>query len=167
MQKLLLAASAAALALGAAPAFAQDAGNFTGARVGVSIGTGGNKVVDFDDQTIGIEAGYDFDAGDVVVGLGAEYRTEFGKDFFDVNETALLGRVGVKAGTNALVYGTGGYTRVSTGATPFGSNGDDGYRLGAGVEFGGPVSFKVEQRYSDYGNGVDGWQTVAGVNFRF
>lgn len=167
MPKLLLAASAAALTLGAAPALAQDAGAFTGARAGVSIGTGGNNVIDFDNQTIGVDAGYDFDAGGVVVGGGAEYRTDLGKDFFDINETALLGRVGVKAGTNALVYGTGGYTRVSTGATPFGGNGEGGYRIGAGVEFGGPMSFKVEQRYSNYGRGADGWQTVAGVNFRF
>lgn len=167
MQKLLLAASVAALTLGAAPALAQDAGTFTGPRAGVSIGTGGNSVIDFDNQTIGVDAGYDFDAGSVVVGVGAEYRTDLGKDFFDVNETALLGRVGVKAGSNALVYGTGGYTRASTGATPFGGNGEDGYRIGAGVEFGGPMSFKVEQRYSNYGGGADGWQTVAGLNFRF
>ena len=96
-----------------------------------------------------------------------DYQTDLGSDFFDVSETALLGRVGVKAGSNALVYGTGGYTRATTGATPFSSNGEDGYRLGAGVEFGGPMSFKVEQRYTNYGGGANGWQTVAGVNWRF
>lgn len=167
MQKILLAASAAALSLFAVPASAQDTGSFTGGRAGVLIGTGGNNVIDFDSQTIGIDAGYDFDAGNVVVGVGAEYQTELGNDIFNVNETALLGRVGVKAGSNALVYGTGGYTRVGSGATPFSGNGEDGYRVGAGVEFGGPMSFKVEQRYSNYGGGADGWQTVAGLNFRF
>lgn len=167
MRKVLLAASAAAFALGATPAIAQNAETFTGGRYGVLIGTGGNNFIDFDDQTIGVDVGYDFDAGNMVVGVGAEYQTDLGGDIFDVNETALLGRVGVKAGDNALVYGTGGYTRVSSGITPFGGNGDDGYRLGAGVEFGGPMAFKVEQRYFDYGGGADGWQTVAGLNFRF
>ncbi len=167
MQKLLLAASAAALALGAAPALAQDAGTFTGARAGIIIGTGGNDFIDFDDQTIGVDVGYDVDAGGAVVGIGAEYQTELGDDFLDYSETAILGRVGVRAGSNALVYGTGGYTRLADSGLPFGGNGEDGYRVGAGVEFGGPVGFKVEQRYSDYGRGLDGWQTVAGVNFRF
>lgn len=167
MQKFLLAASAAALALGGAPAIAQDAGTFTGARAGVLVGTGGNNVIDFDDQTIGVDVGYDFDAGGTVVGIGAEYQTDLGSDFLDYSETALLARVGVRAGTNALVYGTGGYTRIADSGVPFGGNGEDGYRVGAGVEFGGPMSFKVEQRYSNYGRGADGWQTVAGLNFRF
>lgn len=167
MRNSLLAAAVAAVTLGATPALAQERGTFTGARAGVTVGTGGNNFIDFDNQTIGVDAGYDFDAGNVVVGVGAEYQTDLGDDIFDVNETALLGRVGVKAGSNALVYGTGGYTRASTGATPFGGNGEDGYRLGAGVEFGGPMSFKVEQRYFDYGAGADGWQTVAGLVFRF
>ncbi len=167
MKKFLLAASAAALTFGAAPALAQDAGAFTGPRVGVTLGTGGNNFIDFDNQSIGVDVGYDIEAGNnVIVGIGAEYQTDLGDDFFDVSETALLGRVGVKAGDNALVYGTGGYSRIASGATPF-SSGEDGYRLGAGVEFGGPTSFKVEQRYTDYGNGFDGWQTVAGVTFRF
>ena len=167
MRMILLAASTAALALAATPALAQQAGPFTGGRAGVLVGTGGSNFIDFDNQSIGVDAGYDFDTGQVVVGVGAEYQTQLGKNIFDGNETALLGRVGVKAGTNALVYGTGGYTRASSGATPFGGNGDNGYRLGAGVEFGGPTSFKVEQRYSNYGGGADGWQTVAGLNLRF
>jgi outer membrane immunogenic protein len=167
MRKILLVASTAALALGATPALAQQTGTFTGGRVGVLVGTGGSKLIDFETQTMGVDAGYDFDTGRVVVGVGAEYQTELGKNFFDTNETALLGRVGVRAGTNALVYGTGGYTRASSGVTPFGDNGDNGYRVGAGVEFGGPMSFKVEQRYSNYGGGADGWQTVAGLNLRF
>jgi hypothetical protein len=59
---------------------------------------------------------------------------------------------------------------VSGGSTPFGGNGDDGYRVGAGVEFGvgtGGTSLKVEQRYLHYGNGADAFQSVAGLSFRF
>lgn len=167
MRNVILAVSVAALAIVAAPAAAQEAGTFTGARAGVLLGTGGNNFIDFDDQTIGVDVGYDIDAGGAVVGIGAEYQTDLGGNFLDYSETAILARVGVRAGTNALVYGTGGYTRIADSGVPFGGSGEDGYRIGAGVEFGGPLGFKVEQRYSNYGGGADAWQTVAGVNFRF
>ena len=172
MRLVPIAAAAALLASVATPAFAQDtaaSNSFTGPRVGVTVGTGGNKFVDFDGQTIGIDAGYDIDIGNGgVIGLGAEYQTDLGDDFLDINETALLGRIGGKAGNNALVYVTGGYVYVGNGATPF-DDGNDGYRVGLGAEFGlgaGPA-VKVEQRYFNYGNGADGWQTVAGVGVRF
>lgn len=169
MRKVILAASVAALALTATPALAQEATSFTGTRVGVLVGTtgDGDKVVGFDDQQIGIDIGHDFDAGGLVVGLGAEYQTDLGNDFLDSNQTALLARVGVRAGSKALIYGTGGFTHASDRGLPFDKDGDSGYRIGAGVEVGGPMSFKLEQRYTDYGHGANGWQTVAGVNFRF
>jgi outer membrane immunogenic protein len=169
MRTYLLAATAA-VAMLATPAFAQDAATpFTGARLGVTVGTGGNNFIDFDGATVGVEAGYDFDMGGAVVGIGAEYQTDLGDDFFDVNESALLARVGAKVGTNALVYASGGYTHISSGATPFGNLGADGYRVGGGVEFAlnGGTSLKLEQRYLDYGNGADSFQTVAGLGFRF
>lgn len=166
-----LFAAAAALSLVATPAFAQDAATpFSGARLGVTVGTGGNDVIDFDGTTVGVEAGYDFDMGGAVVGIGAEYQTDLGDDFFDVNESAILARVGAKVGTNALVYASGGYTHISSGSTPFGNNGADGYRVGGGVEFAlgnGGTSLKLEQRYLDYGHGADSFQTVAGLGFRF
>jgi outer membrane immunogenic protein len=171
MRLIPLSIVAAALASISAPAFAQDAvGSFTGARVGVTVGTGGNNFIDFDGQTVGVDAGYDFDTGGAVVGVGVEYQTDLGNDFFDVNESAVLARVGAKITPNALAYASGGYTRISGGSTPFGGNGDDGYRIGAGVEFGvgtGGTSLKVEQRYLDYGNGADAFQTVAGLSLRF
>lgn len=171
MRTYLLAA-AAALTLTATPAFAQDAATpFTGARVGVTVGTGGNNFIDFDGATIGVDAGYDFDLGGAVMGFGAEYQTDLGDDFFDVNETALIARVGAKVGTKALVYASGGYTHISSGATPFGNIGADGYRIGGGVEFAlgstGSTALKIEQRYLNYGNGADAFQTVAGLGFRF
>ncbi|MEO7826959.1 MAG: porin family protein [Allosphingosinicella sp.] len=164
-------AAAAALSLFATPAFAQDiATPFTGARVGVTVGTGGNNVIDFDGATVGVDAGYDFDMGGAVLGIGAEYQTDLGHDFLDVNESAILARAGAKVGTNALVYASGGYTHISSGATPFGNFGADGYRIGGGVEFAlgkGSTSLKIEERYSDYGHGADAFQTVAGLSFRF
>ena len=170
MRRLIFAASAAAVGLCATPSYAQNASPFTGARIGVLAGTGGNNVIDFDEQTVGVDAGYDFDAGGVVVGLGVEYQTDLGNDFLDVNETALLARIGFKLGNNALVYATGGLTRISTGGTPFGKYHDGGYRVGGGLEFalgGGGTSIKIEERYLDYGRGFDAFQTVAGLSFRF
>jgi outer membrane immunogenic protein len=165
MRKLIIAALATST-LVAAPAMAAD---FTGTRVGATIGTVGNDVLDFDDTTVGVELGHDWDLGSAVVGIGAEYQTDLGNDFLDVNETALLARVGAKVGTSALVYASGGLTRISDGASPF-DDGEEGFRLGGGVEFGigtGGTSLKLEQRYVDYGDGADGWQTVAGIGVRF
>ena len=171
MRKFLLVAAIATSTLAAAPAFAQDAASpFSGARAGVVVGTGGDDIVDFDGATIGVDVGYDWDLGGAVFGIGAEYQTDLGDDFFDVNETALLARLGAKLGENALVYATGGYTHLSSGSSPFGGIGEDGIRVGAGVEFGlgnGGTALKIEQRYLDYGNGANAWQTAAGLSFRF
>jgi outer membrane immunogenic protein len=173
MRTLLTAAAVAALSLAATPAFAQDAAPasiFSGPRLGVVVGTGGEDIGDFDGATIGVDAGYDWDLGGAVFGVGAEYQTDLGDDIFDVNETALLARVGAKAGDRALVYASGGYTHISSGATPFGGASADGYRIGGGVELAlgdSGTSLKLEQRYLDYGNGADVFQTVAGLSFRF
>jgi outer membrane immunogenic protein len=167
------ALSALALTAAAAPAAAQDTATsiFNGPRIGFTVSTGGDDVIDDDGQTIGVDVGYDFDMGGAVFGIGAEYQNGVSGDLFDgVNETALIARVGGKMGDNALVYATGGLTRINTGDMPFSGPSDEGFRLGGGVEFGlgsQGTSVKLEQRYTDYGSGVNGWQTVAGVNFRF
>jgi opacity protein-like surface antigen len=169
MRKYVLAASVAALALGSSPAFAQSAPSFTGPRVGLIIGATGEKLLKYDDLTIGLDAGYDFDAGGLVAGIGLEYQTDLGSDFGDVNETALLGRLGTRIGSSALLYATGGYSRVSAGGHPFTRNHEDGYRVGGGLEYAlgsGATSIKLEQRYLNYGHGVDGFQTVLGLTVR-
>ena len=173
MRTLLTAAAAAALTLAATPALAQDAAPasiFSGPRVGVVVGTGGDDIGDFDGATISVDAGYDWDLGGAVFVVCAEYLTDIGDDFLDVNETALLARIGAKAGDRALVYATGGYSHLSSGATPFGGVGVDGFRIGAGAEFAlgeGGTSLKLEQRYMDYGSGANAHLTTAGLSFRF
>jgi hypothetical protein len=174
MRVSFFAASAAALAFISTPTFAQGtAPTYSGPRIGVVVGSGGEDILEYDGVTIGIDAGYDFEFGNgtAVAGIGVEYQTDLGDDFLDVSETAILGRVGGKfVGTNALLYVSGGYTRISSGASPFGGITEDGFRLGLGVEFpignSGP-SLKVEQRYLNYGDGAEVFQTAAGLSFRF
>src|SRR5688500_5571622 len=57
MRKLILAALAASTFI-ATPALAA---NFSGTRVGATIGTGGDDPLDFDGATVGVEIGHDFD----------------------------------------------------------------------------------------------------------
>lgn len=171
MRKFVFAASVVALGLSATPAFAQSASSaFTGPRIGIIAATGGQHVIDFDEQTIGFDGGYDFDLGGAVAGFGVEYQTDLGRDFLDANQTAFLARIGAKIGDHALLYATGGYARLSSGATPFGKYHADGYLVGGGAEFalgGGGTSFKIEERYLNYGHSADAFQTLAGLSFRF
>ncbi|HEY0147948.1 MAG TPA: hypothetical protein VGB70_02995 [Allosphingosinicella sp.] len=174
MNKLTISLIGAASVLAATPALAQDTatttGSFTGPRVGVTVGTGGDDFVDFDGQTIGVELGYDAEVNGVVAGVSVEYQTDLGDAFFDVNETALMFRAGGKVTPNALLYATGGLTVLNTGSTPFSGDSDKGARFGVGAEFGlgnSGALVKLEQRYYTYGNNTDAFQTVAGIGFRF
>lgn len=174
MKRLLMSTAAACAALIATPAFAQDAapaaGTMTGPRAAITVSSGGTSATSFEGETIGFDAGYDWDLGSAVVGVAVQYDTDLGSGIFDANQTALVGRAGGKiSGTNHLIYVAGGYTRVALGATPFDKNGGDGLRAAFGAEFavGTNVSFKIEQRYSNYEAGIELHQTVAGVGFRF
>lgn len=146
---------------------------------GVTYGVG----IGFDANLGGVVAGaevelsessadFDFDDGDIALGLDA------GRDIY------VGGRLGIVASPNIMVYGKAGYTNLklegdaSDGFDSLsGSDELDGYRLGAGAEFlFGPNSYgKLEYRYSNYGNygddrfeiDVDRHQIVAGVGFRF
>ncbi|MDD9726361.1 outer membrane beta-barrel protein [Roseovarius sp. SK2] len=150
---------AAALAVGAAPAFAGNTSapvddtivaapqpapaptnnfgpNWTGAYGGVQLGYGDvdTNVSGNDDGVIGgLTAGYDYDLGNFVVGGGLDY------DFADIgvaNNAATLENVfrakvrgGYKLG-DGLLYATGGYAQADT--DNLGS--DDGYFIGGGYE---------------------------------
>ena len=170
----------------ATPAMAQDSDNFDGFRIEALAGydvskagsTSDNDTNANDDQSIdglayGVGAGYDFDAGGVVLGLEAEYvgstaETEYDMgDFEDIGvgnvETGrdlyLGARIGVKANDDLLVYAKGGYTnatynfRNNDGTTEYEVDLDtDGFRVGAGLEYAlsGNTFAKVEYRYSNY-----------------
>lgn len=203
----------------AAPAWAQDdRGTFTGFRVeglagydqlrsGNQDDDGTDTSEDDGDESIdgvayGIAGGYDFDLGNVVAGVEAEFSESSGKADFDETvdgfggnlavgrDIYVGGRLGFKAGQNALIYAKGGYTNTSIDATV--NNGTDSIDVGTDVEgfragFGGEVLFgnnlygKVEYRYSNYSNlelvdngtdddidvDLDRHQVVAGVGVRF
>ena len=171
----------------AAPAMAQSAdAPFTGFRVeglaGYDVSQAGsdvdNEANENDDQSIdgfgyGIGAGYDFNAGNVVLGVETELsdstaKTEFTNGDFegfglgDV-ETGRDIYVGARAGfiaaPNLLVYGKGGYTNAryniesSFDGDEYRAKIDtDGFRIGAGAEYAlsGNSFAKIEYRYSNY-----------------
>ncbi|WP_205478330.1 outer membrane beta-barrel protein [Sphingomonas arenae] len=164
MRMIMVAAAAALVA--ATPAAAQDTTaetgtTFTGPRVGVNLGFADDDVFGTETFTYGVEAGYDADLGGAVVGGSVELQDSKDTD----REIALTARVGAKPSPNFLVYGLAGYTNLKV----FDGLKLDGYRVGAGIEFGFNRNgfAKVEQRYSNYELGVDGFQTVVGVGVRF
>ncbi|RYE38770.1 MAG: porin family protein, partial [Hyphomicrobiales bacterium] len=83
-----------------------------------------------------------------------ELRLKAGRDLF------IGARLGFRASPALLVYAKGGYTNARfnlryTDATSSVEEGDnlDGYRVGAGVEFGeSKLRFRGEYRFSDYGD---------------
>lgn len=152
----LAIAAAVATLMVSAPAMAED---FTGPRVGVTGGVIGDDVFSTTEQIFGVEAGYDFNLGGAT--LGAQVSYEDALEGSNDNLVALTARVGLPVdGGGLLVYGTAGYVNAS---------GDDGYRLGGGLEVGlpGNLTAKVEQRYDDLGGGADGFSTVVGLGLRF
>lgn len=189
MRTFFLVTSAAALAAGiAAPAAAQDDARrpFTGARVGAIIGydrmqpgSGPNSSIRADNNadglTYGVDAGYDFNAGSVVLGAEGEVagstakvtnnpvaagalgygRVKAGRDLY------VGGRVGFPVASHTLLYAKAGYTNqrldltANNGTVTTGNHYNlDGYRIGAGLEqqISGNAYAKVEYRYSNYGN---------------
>ncbi len=177
MKKLIiLAAASAALAT---PAYAQQAGDMSGIRVGALIGLDSVSVDDGansgseEDFLYGGFVGYDHDFGSFVLGAEAEIAdssvSQSATNIFVAGDSATLKAardiyVGVRAGfkisANGMVYAKGGYTNAqaklsytdATG-TVTGSDELDGVRLGAGAEFKVMENafVRLEYRYSDYG----------------
>ena len=187
MKKTIALAAAVSLTAIAAPAYAQSTSdNFTGPRVEVLAGydtsragdTVDDDINEDNDQSIdgfayGIGAGYDFNAGGVVLGVEAELtdstaETEFNDGDFEgfglgnveTGRDIYVGaRVGFVANEDLLIYGKAGYTnarynvKASFDGDDYNAGVDtDGYRLGAGVEYAlsGNTFAKVEYRYSNY-----------------
>ena len=197
MRKYLLAALAATTTVVATPALAQTTGNApgTGLRVEGIVGYDNARVPGVDSSGIvyGARVGYDFDAGGLVVGIdgeitdsnveecengfeatGDEICAEFGRDLY------VGGRLGARVGSNTLLYGSAGYTNARVNLNyEDGTNGSlndftlaedlDGVRVGGGAEFGiGSNAFiRAEYRYSNYEQGFEKHQVVAGFGFRF
>jgi outer membrane immunogenic protein len=141
MRKIILAALLAGTV--ATPAFAQEAGPFTGFRLegllgydslrsGNQEGDGTDTSEDEGDESIdgvifGVGAGFDFDLGGVVAGIEGEFSESTGEQ--DVDETVddinitggfetgrdiyIGARLGFRAAPSTLVYVKGGYTNTA------------------------------------------------------
>jgi outer membrane immunogenic protein len=158
--KKILSIALAATAFVAAPAMAQDAdATFTGPRIGANVGFYNDDVIGLDEFSYGAEVGYDFAAGGAVLGVTAEIQ-----DSKEIKrELALTGRAGARVGPSGLVYALGGYSNIRAVGTNF-----DGFKVGVGGELAFGKGFgKVEQIYSNYEAGIDGWQTRLGFGLRF
>ena len=190
MNKKTILLAAASFAVLSTPAYAQSAeDNFTGFRLegvgGYDTSRAGSSIDDDanedNDQSIdgliyGAAAGYDFNAGGVVLGVETELTDStasvevddgdvegFGLGRVDTGRDIYVGaRVGATVGDNTLVYAKGGYTNArynvsaSFDGEDYASSIDlDGYRIGAGVEqkIGENAYAKLEYRYSNYSDG--------------
>jgi len=191
MFKYATAALLAGTILLPAAAYAQDRAPFTGPRVEAMTGydnfrsgeqdDGDNTSEDEGDESIdsiayGAAVGFDFNAGNLVLGVEGEYSDSAAEQDFNetIDGTEFLGqigigrdiyvggRVGFTAAPRTLIYAKGGYTNTAI-ESAFTSGGDridfdttvDGWRLGAGVEqmLGQNAYVKAEYRYSNY-NGL-------------
>ena len=195
MRKYLLAGLMAGVAAVASPAAAQEASPFSGPRVEGIVGYDTTDVEDENSSGIayGVGLGYDFQTGGLVVGVegeasdstldecvanvdlvGDELCVDAGRDLY------VGGRVGAAVSRNVLVYGKAGYTNArialdyedgTAGTALDFEDGEnlDGVRVGGGLEFAlGPNAYaKTEYRYSNYEQGFDRHQVVAGFGFRF
>jgi outer membrane immunogenic protein len=160
---------AGALAMAAAtPAMAQApapvAGEFTGPRVGVEFGLLDDDFLGDDEGTYGFLAGYDFDAGNLIAGATVSYTGLFDDDGADLRDITVSGRLGAKLAPRTMVYGTAGYSNLDAD----GIKSLDGVKFGLGLEQSfGKVYANVETRYGNYEAGLELYQTVVGVGFRF
>lgn len=195
MRIVLLAAILAGIA--ATPAAAQDmaaegAGPMTGIRAFGIVGydrprANGGSV---DGVVYGGGVGYDYQRGNITAGVEAEAtETSTGGCENDVLQDGdeicadfkrdlYAGfRIGRVINDIALVYAKAGYSNQRVGASVnlpgansvSGSTNLDGIRGGAGVEFGFGANLfaKAEYRYTNYQDGFEKHQGVAGVGFRF
>ncbi|AOR76695.1 MULTISPECIES: outer membrane protein [Sphingomonadaceae] len=192
MKKILVCLAAGTAMASAAPAFAQNVapvdpfsqfhvealGGYDATKAGSSVdddvNEDNNKTVD--GFTYGVGAGYDFRAGNLVVGPEAEVtwstaKTRFNDGEFEgfglgnvkANRDLYVGaRVGYVISPKTMLYAKGGYTNAKFDVrSTFGTvdtNRDidaDGWRIGAGVEQAvtNNVFAKIEYRYSNYSKG--------------
>lgn len=166
---------AAALALAAVPALAQDAPqNFNGPFIGIQGGwqqdrLGVNVGIDSgslktDGFAYGGQVGYDLRTGSNVV-IGGEFSVTGVTGSAEIEGVELgvgrtlnaTARLGYVLGDKHLIYARGGYSNarfsVDDGIDTEAGN-RDGFTIGAGYEqaFAKNVSARLEYNYSDYGS---------------
>jgi outer membrane immunogenic protein len=158
----------------ATPAFAQPfkGGNITGI-VGVDhaefAGESGTGIM------YGIGAGYDFQSGGAAFGFQLEAsdattkNCDLGVCVRAGREFYAGGRVGGVVNNKTLIYALAGYSNARVTVDGFGGTNLDGIRGGLGVEHqpGNNWFFRFEARYTNYEQGFDRWQGIAGVGIRF
>lgn len=157
MKKLALALAALTVST---PAIAQD---FAGPRVGAEIGFTDDDFLGTEEFSWGINAGYDWDLGNLVVGGTVAYN-DFFDDDADFREFSFGGRLGTKLDPATLVYVSGAYSDLDIGGADL-----DGLKIGLGAEFAVTrnVYVNLETRYGNYDYGLDLYQTVFGAGYRF
>lgn len=193
MRYTLIAALAAATL--ATPAFAQPPQVQSGFHVDVLGGYDHPRIdgQSADGVAYGLGVGYDASAGRAIFGIEGEVGdstadrcatgTVIAGDRLCVNAGRDLyvgGRVGARVGGNSLIYVKAGYTNARAGVNyddgtaattaDFSDHRDlDGVRAGAGVQLGlGSHAYvRTEYRYSNYQDGVERHQVVAGLGVRF
>ena len=184
MRKVTLTVIAAAIAASATPAMANNNDNFEGPRAEILAGyehiSASSLPTKEDGVAFGIAAGYDLNAGPVLIGaeaelsdsstdrsLGAPFKAETGRTIYGGV------RIGTALSSKAMVYVKGGYAnselRVTNAGNTFFVTELDGIRGGAGVEYkiNDSMHVKGEYRYSNYNNTVSSHQAMAGIGIRF
>lgn len=167
-------AAALLAAASATPAFGQT---FNGGNVTV---IGGVDHAQFAGEsgtgvTYGIGAGWDFQSGGAAFGFQLEAsdattkNCDLGVCVRAGRDLYAGGRVGGVINNKTLVYVLAGYSNARVSVDGFGGTNLDGIRGGIGVEAqpGNNWFFRFEGRYTNYEQGFERWQGVAGVGLRF
>ncbi|SNS74068.1 outer membrane protein [Tropicimonas sediminicola] len=146
--------------------------DWTGGYAGLQLGYGElTDNLEGDDVIGGVRAGYDWDLGNWVVGLGAE--ANFGKIETDAGDLDSLSTLRVRGGYDfgrTMVYGVTGASYAASEDL----NDSWGYFGGIGVEtmvtdsvsLSGEIAAHRFDDYQDFGR-VDATTATIGVNYRF
>ncbi|HEV2817699.1 MAG TPA: outer membrane beta-barrel protein [Allosphingosinicella sp.] len=166
-------AAAVLAAAWATPALAQ----FNGGNVAV---VGGFDSAEFAGVSgtgvmYGIGAGWDFRTGGGALGVQLEAADATTKDC-SLGVCVRAGRdlyAGLRGGgvlnNRTLLYLLAGYSNARVTVDGFGGTNLDGIRGGVGLEHqpGNNWFFRFEGRYTNYEQGFERWQGVAGIGIRF
>ena len=193
MTRFLASAAISAVALAATPAAAQVVTAPQGPRVEAVVGYdalrvdledyGFDETLKDNDVFYGVGAGYDFAVSPgVSAGVDVEYTDSNNRrDFDDGEENVEIstgrdfyagGRLTLPISNAANVYAKAGYTNLKINGEVDGVDDStklDGYRLGAGAQFGigGGAYVGGEYRYSDYEQDLSRHQFAVTLGTRF